>query len=467
MEGSLVIHFRGSAFPRLVFLLSLIVLLSIPAALRGQDISDLKQRAEQGDATAQVELGCAYEKGAGVPQDCKEAFEWYRKAAEQGNVIAQINLGFMYQEGKGVSQDCNEAVRWWRKSAEQGDCHGQYFVGSMYAQGKGVPQDNREAVKWWRKSADQGNAVAQHSLGDAYRDGKGVSQDYAEAAKWFRKAADQGDAQAQRRLGDAYRDGKGVPQNDEEAFEWYRKAAEQGNGRAQNMLGALYFQGKGVPRDYREAMTWFLKSLEMKPLFFNDLVFPCAYGVMALCLLAIGLRGMVTGKPSVFSDRWFVCFWLLLFGPLIWQAVSSAISGDGSGCSTALGWLTLAMLIGFLVFMSRMVNAYMVLGVTDTSFREGLLASLKKLNVDYEENRSVWRLPTIGVDLQVEVESLAGTARIKVKQRQFRGVLRDIAKNMNEYYRNSVALKVNLISYMLAVAMGVFMIVMSWVFLFI
>jgi TPR repeat protein len=61
-----------------------------------------------------------------VPQDDAEALKWWRKAAEQGDATAQTNLGFMYDSfmydiGRGVPQDDAEALKWYRKAAEQGE----------------------------------------------------------------------------------------------------------------------------------------------------------------------------------------------------------------------------------------------------------------------------------------------------------------------------------------------------------
>jgi uncharacterized protein len=36
----------------------------------------------QGDAAAQYDLGCMYDKGVVVPQSYAEAAKWYRKAAD-------------------------------------------------------------------------------------------------------------------------------------------------------------------------------------------------------------------------------------------------------------------------------------------------------------------------------------------------------------------------------------------------
>ena len=44
------------------------------------DVAALRRRAEQGDAQAQYDLGYAYDKGQGVPQDYVEAYKWRKLA---------------------------------------------------------------------------------------------------------------------------------------------------------------------------------------------------------------------------------------------------------------------------------------------------------------------------------------------------------------------------------------------------
>ena len=61
-----------------------------------------------------------YDHGIGVPQVYQQALTWDRKAAEQGNASAQNNLGMMYTHGRGVPQDDQEALKWIRLAAEQG-----------------------------------------------------------------------------------------------------------------------------------------------------------------------------------------------------------------------------------------------------------------------------------------------------------------------------------------------------------
>ena len=212
--------------------------------------------AEQGNATAQYNLGLMFEKGRGVPQNYKTAVKWWKLAAQQGIARAQTNLGVMYEKGQGVSQNDKTAVKWYRLAAEQGHANAQGNLGFMYHEGKGVSQDYKTAVKWYTLAAEQGNSDAQFSLGVMYDKGRGVSQNYKTAMKWYTLGAEQGHASAQNNLGQMYRTGRGVSQNDKTSVKWYRLAAEQGYANAQGNLGVMYAFGKGVLKDYIYAHMW-------------------------------------------------------------------------------------------------------------------------------------------------------------------------------------------------------------------
>ena len=60
-------------------------------------------------------------KGEGAPQDYVAAARWYRKAAEQGYASAQLNLGSMYDSGEGVPQDYVQAHMWSNLAAAKGN----------------------------------------------------------------------------------------------------------------------------------------------------------------------------------------------------------------------------------------------------------------------------------------------------------------------------------------------------------
>jgi TPR repeat protein len=109
-------------FFRPVSVLALPTLLLCSGPLQAQTmpgIDALREQAEQGNDTAQLELGLMYDTGEGVTQDFAEAAHWYRLAAEQGNNRAQFNLGIMYVTGEGVPQDYVLAHMWLNLAASR------------------------------------------------------------------------------------------------------------------------------------------------------------------------------------------------------------------------------------------------------------------------------------------------------------------------------------------------------------
>jgi TPR repeat protein len=123
--------------------------------------------ANQGDASAQFNLGLMYENGRGVPQDYAEAAKWFGKAAEQGDASAQFNLSHMYYKGLGVPQDYAKAAEWVHRAADQGDAKAQTLLGYMYVLGQGVPQDYVLAHMWLNLGA---SLVAETYRRDAVMD---------------------------------------------------------------------------------------------------------------------------------------------------------------------------------------------------------------------------------------------------------------------------------------------------------
>ncbi|KAJ3334713.1 hypothetical protein HDU93_007381, partial [Gonapodya sp. JEL0774] len=221
-----------------------------------------RKLADQGHSDGQFNLGVIYLNGHGVQKDEAEAVKWFRRAADQSNASAQYGLGMMYANGQGVPKDHGEAVKWFGKAAEQGYADAQNGLGFMYENGQGVQKEEEEAVKWYRRAAEQGNRAAQFALGLIYSYGKGVQKNEAEAVKWYRKAADQGNAPAQFNLGYLYDNGQGVQKDEGEALEWYRRAADQGNARAQSNLGVMFTDGRGVEKDEAEAVKWYRRAAD-------------------------------------------------------------------------------------------------------------------------------------------------------------------------------------------------------------
>jgi len=105
-------------------------------------LENFEPLAEQGDASAQYNLGVMYANGEGVPQNASTAVEWYRKAAEQGDADAQYNLGVMYDNGYGVPQNDGKAAQWYRRAAEQGD------ASALLALRDQTPESRQSSHRW-------------------------------------------------------------------------------------------------------------------------------------------------------------------------------------------------------------------------------------------------------------------------------------------------------------------------------
>jgi TPR repeat protein len=281
--------------------------------LSATQVSKLRASAEAGDASAQFNLGRAYEDGNGVPKNDDSAVKWYRKAADQGNAEAENRLGVMYRTGLGVNRDKEEAVRWYHKAAKQGNAQAMFNLGASYYNGDGVPSDPNLAYAWFLLAQDAGSSAADDAakrsseeggrLGtqDAlrqvaamYEEGNELPKDSAEALKWYRKAADAGDAHSaisaanlllgggrtltqeeyaeiHRRCEDAasqkygpgaycmgliYRRGLGVAKDPVESAKWLARAADLGHARAVLELGEAYWKGDGVRPDPVVAYMW-------------------------------------------------------------------------------------------------------------------------------------------------------------------------------------------------------------------
>jgi len=137
------------------------------ASLYGILKPEFEEKAKQGDANAQFQLGLQYLSGKGVAKDPLEAEIWLTKSAGQGNANAQYTLARMYHEGQGVPQNYAAAVKWYTQAAEYGHKHAQHHLGMMYHKGLGVEKNEQTAKKWWGRATLQGYRVDEENEGDA------------------------------------------------------------------------------------------------------------------------------------------------------------------------------------------------------------------------------------------------------------------------------------------------------------
>ena len=185
-----------------------------------------------------------------------------------------------------------------------------------------------------------------------------------------------------------------------------------------------------------------------------SIVFPIMFGIMAVYFLTIGLRGILTKRPFLVSNRWLLSIMFVVFIPIILLNFSLSLPSSFN----VIHWVNPLIFGVLLLMMWYQLKGYTAYAVTDTSFRGALLAALQKLQLSHEESLSLIRLTSINADLQVAVQSWMGTGVIKVKQRGYHSVLRQVVNAMNEHFRVSSA-PTNMISCVFFVVMGIFMVI--------
>jgi hypothetical protein len=159
----------------------------IAAYRRGDYATAVKEwtpLAEKGDRDAQYNLGIAYIKGAGVPQNYLDAYKWMRKSADHGYVNAQYVLGQLYSEGKGVTQDPKEAERLYIMAAKQGYLDAQYNLAYMYLGHLGINKNLDQALHWFLISARRGYGPSQGIVASIYSHEEGFKHDPVWAYVW-------------------------------------------------------------------------------------------------------------------------------------------------------------------------------------------------------------------------------------------------------------------------------------------
>ncbi|MEE3608312.1 tetratricopeptide repeat protein [Avibacterium paragallinarum] len=274
-----------------------IFLFSLFVSGNPNDIVDLINKAEQGDATSQTRLGGHYliEKH----QDIEKALYWYKKAAAQNQPIAIYKLGEIYEFGKGVNKDLKEAFKWYLKGAKLGEIEAIISVAYAYYMGRGIEKDMKKAFYWFTKATERGrenstlgvfylygigtekdekkafenflkasqvrktDGALFEQIAIMYDGGIGTERDYYQAFLFYKKAAEKGKAYSQYRLAKWYYFGKAniISKNPELAFAYAINAAKQGQAEAQTLLGSMYIARK----DYQSAFYWISQAENKDP----------------------------------------------------------------------------------------------------------------------------------------------------------------------------------------------------------
>lgn len=153
--------------------------------------------------------------------DFETALEHWRPLAEEGDASAQYNIGQLYRLGRGVPKDYAEAAKWYEEAAEQWHSAARHNLAILYEKGLGVPINYEKALDWYEQAANQDYGFAQFNLAVMYSIGQGTERDLVKAYMWYAIAADRGIDGAEEN-----RDRVGAQMTDEQLKEAREEARE-------------------------------------------------------------------------------------------------------------------------------------------------------------------------------------------------------------------------------------------------
>ena len=116
-------------------------------------------------ASARFNLGSAFERGEGQPEDPAEAAYWYTLAASDGWAAAYTNLGTLYVRGQGVPKADPDAARLlWLTAAALGEGTALFNLGVLAEKGIGGPADAAAAKRWYARGVERKHAASAAAL---------------------------------------------------------------------------------------------------------------------------------------------------------------------------------------------------------------------------------------------------------------------------------------------------------------
>lgn len=224
-------------------------------------IEDLKKKADNGDVSAQLDLGYMFLYGInGTTVNYQQSFHYYNLAAENKNPVALNNLGSLYFNGIGTNVDYPKAIDYFRKAAEYGSDDAAVNLAIIFLSSNkkiNSPEIYEEIHSLLEKSAQKNN-IAKYLLGYSYYAGFDVKKDYKKAFDYIKLVADKAEYdEAQLILSDLYIKGHGTPKNYTRAVQYLESASDQGNAEAMVRLGDIYSHGILYKQDILRAHYYY------------------------------------------------------------------------------------------------------------------------------------------------------------------------------------------------------------------
>ena len=127
-------------------------------------------------------------------------------------------------------------------------------------------------------------------------------------------------------------------------------------------------------------------------------------------------------------------------------------------------WVNPLMFTILLIFFWIQLKGYVAFAVSDSYFRDALLASASALGFSIEETMSRLKIKETGEEIQVAVQGSIGTGQLKSPNKISEGTVRDIVNGMTEYFQRTPG-RMNYMTSYLYLLIGCLIAAMSaWMF---
>ncbi len=189
-----------------------------------------------------------------------------REQAQAGDRSAQVDLGIQLMMTN-REPDLVEARRWLRAAMDAGDVEAKNAYAGLLLHGGGGPRDETLGRRLLAEAAAEGSVGANLTLSAAYRDGNGgFERDPSRAFAHMNAAAASAHGESAQwvfwQLGMMHLRGTGTPVNPQEAYRWVSRAADAGGISGMISRAVMLATGEGVEEDDAAARTWYQRASE-------------------------------------------------------------------------------------------------------------------------------------------------------------------------------------------------------------
>lgn len=224
-------------------------------------IHDCKEKAHQGEAFFQYQLGLCFWEGWEVNQDYKTAMDWFRAATKQKSSLPHYLMGIAYFNGLGVRANFEKSFNHYLLAAKLMSHRDAYVrVGKALQLGLGVKQNYEIAEYWYKKGVELDYPPAQLALGILYQDINYSEHNTEDSFLWMLKAAENDVKEAQIRIALKFKNGEGTEPSTKKAIHWLEKSCLRDSRHTKY----LFYKYSGFDNNDTEEQNEFMSNSSIK-----------------------------------------------------------------------------------------------------------------------------------------------------------------------------------------------------------